>query len=391
MNLLTLDSRPPVELDVVRDVVRGVLDFMIESIVTRCVPAPREVVTDLVVAKPGHKFPGLSALVRQGAKDLEKQNTIRCYEPKKFEFLQFCKSVYNMEIAPEVITEDKVFTFLFYQAYRQKKSTRQRLSTTNANVARFDRGSFNDVIKRYTNFVRIDEEKIDVGNVVGYDCVNQYLCSVRHISEEQHEQGKHKLVPSDIMSIRVKELMMVVKCRKDQVAKQQFKERSDGAFQPFSLVREFARIELFMWNFHNATSSYGASSLRDRFQYLFTYNGVLRMESLYKADLSDLCDFIYHQKREQDPYHILIMRISDGKTNANKIVFGRVMRHINVNLCAIGGLGFYLMLRFQMTKEIETIDFEDNSSWFNIKLLTGMGNRKSKGKNDETGDKEEGK
>ena len=85
------------------------------------------------------------------------------------------------------------------------------------------------------------------------------------------------------------------------------------------------------------------------------------------------------------------MRISYGKTNANKIVFGRVMRHINVNLCAIGGLGFYLMLRFEMTKEIETIDFEDNSSWFNIKLLTGMGNRKSKEKNDDTGDNEEGK
>ena len=58
------------------------------------------------------------------------------------------------------------------------------ISTTDGDVLRFDCGSFNDVIDRYNNFVCIDEEKIDVGNVVGYDCVNQCLCSVRHISEK---------------------------------------------------------------------------------------------------------------------------------------------------------------------------------------------------------------
>lgn len=403
MNQLTNDSRVPAVLDEVRDVVRDVLESSIDSIVLQgdsFVPATPEVVTDLVVAsRLASKFPGLSALVKLGAKDLEKKNTLRCYKPKQFEFVQFCESVYHQDVQPKLVTEDKVFTFLFYQAYRQKRTNRLRISTTDSQLVRFERASFDDVIERYTDFVRIDEQKIDVGNVVGYDCVNQYLCSVRAVSEEQYEEGKHKLLPSDIMSIRVKELMTVVKCRKREVAKQQFKERSDGAFQPFSLVKEFSRIEVFMWNFNNATLSYGASSLRDRFQYLFTYNGVLRSECLYKADLSDLCDFKYHQKSERDPYHILIMRISDGKSNANKIVFGRVMRHIDVNACAIGGLAFYLMLRFEVTKEMETFDFEDNSSWFNIKLLIGMRkrnsyvmrNRNTIVTNDDTGDNDEGK
>ena len=118
MNLLTYDSRPPTVLDVIRDVVRDVLHFIIESIaaqVDSCVPATREVVTDLVVAsRPAHKFPGLSALVKQGAKDLEKKNTVQCYQPTFFEFVQFCKSVYHQDVQPEIITEDKVFTFLFH-------------------------------------------------------------------------------------------------------------------------------------------------------------------------------------------------------------------------------------------------------------------------------------
>ena len=95
MNLSTYDSRPSAVLDLVRDVVRDVLHFIIESIVAQgdsCVPTTLEVVTDLVIAsKLAHKFPGLSALVKQGAKDLEKQNTVRCYHQKQLNLFNFVK------------------------------------------------------------------------------------------------------------------------------------------------------------------------------------------------------------------------------------------------------------------------------------------------------------
>ena len=158
MKQLTYDSRPPAVLDVVRDV----LESSIDSIVVQgnsFVPATPEMITDLVVeSKIAHEFPGLSVLVIQGANDLEKKNTVRCYQPKRFEFVQFCESVYHQDVQPEIITDDKVFTFLFYQVYRQKRTNRQRISTTDSHVVRFDRASFDDVIERYTDFVRIDEE-----------------------------------------------------------------------------------------------------------------------------------------------------------------------------------------------------------------------------------------
>ena len=55
--------------------------------------------------------------------------------------------------------------------------------------------------------------------------------------------------------------------------------------------------------------------MRDRFQYLMSLNGVLRMELFYLADLSDLCDFIFHKKNERDPYQKLILRVVTGKAN----------------------------------------------------------------------------
>ena len=127
-----------------------------------------------------------------------------------------------------------------------------------------------------------------------------------------------------------------------------------------------------MWEYSCKTDTFGASSMRDRFQYLFSLNGVLMMESLYLADLSDLCDFIFHQKQERDPYQCLILRVGTGKANQRKTIFSRAMRHVNPRLCPMSALAFYLHNRFIVTKEYEDFDFSVNSSWFNMKRIRAM-------------------
>ena len=61
-----------------------------------------------------------------------------------------------------------------------------------------------------------------------------------------------------------------------------------------------------------------------------------------------------------------------GKTNQEEILYRRAMRYQEVELCSIGGLGLYLMTRFQVTNELDHIDFSDNKTWFNRKLLKAM-------------------
>ena len=43
--------------------------------------------------------------------------------------------------------------------------------------------------------------------------------------------------------------------------------------------------------------------------------------------------------------------------------------HKNVNLCAIGALGVYLLARFHQTSKADGIQFKNNKKWFSIKLL----------------------
>ena len=51
----------------------------------------------------------------------EPKNTTAAYDPKSQEFINYCRSLYKDEDDCEVITPDKVFGFMYYQAYRGKK------------------------------------------------------------------------------------------------------------------------------------------------------------------------------------------------------------------------------------------------------------------------------
>ena len=130
-----------------------------------------------------------------------------------------------------------------------------------------------------------------------------------------------------------------------------FKERMTGDFEPFKMIGEVPRIEEWMWKYNNSTISFGASSLRDRYHFLMTLGAVLRSESLYKADLADVCDvhIATTTNQEPTPYHIVILCVGEGKQNNDKDVFGQILRHKDSRLCGVGALAFYLMLKFHLT------------------------------------------
>ena len=137
-------------------------------------------------------------------------------------------------------------------------------------------------------------------------------------------------------------------------------------------MNDVPKIEDFIWNEKRNARIYGTNGLRDQFQLLFSLSAVLRSDSIYLADLSDLCDFKFKQKREPDPYHVCILRVGEGKTVQQKAQFGKMMRHLNVKICAVGALAFWLYARFMVTSEHEKFDFTNNTSWFNIKLLCAV-------------------
>ena len=102
------------------------------------------------------------------------------------------------------------------------------------------------------------------------------------------------------------------------------------------------------------------------------------MESLYLTGICDLCDFFIttEQSKEPYPYHILILRVGAGKTNKNKVVFGRLVRHIDPTMYGFSALALYVLCRFNLTQEHLQMDFSDNEAWFNRKLLCAIPQKK---------------
>ena len=220
----------------------------------------------------------------------------------------------------------------------------------------FDRDEFLSVIQRDTC-----HEK-----PVAYDVVNQYLCAILKIWKKQVDMNANNLTKDQIRSEQVTRLLNSVKTRKKTIARLNFEEKLESEFLPYLLVEKIPIIENKLFTRNSHSRKFCQSALRDRFCFLMTNGGILRGESLLNCELSDLCDLV---KTDEGTHqcHILVMQIAVGKTNGLKTLYGRVMRHKDVNLCAIGALSLYLFSIFHFSSEL--LDFFSNEKWFNVKLL----------------------
>jgi hypothetical protein len=120
----------------------------------------------------------------------------------------------------------------------------------------------------------------------------------------------------------------------------------------FQIVDKIPDIEEGFWKRNGIKKHFHVASLRDIYFYLFTVTSVVRGESPIRAELSNMFSIV--KVDEGPPGHgevILIIQILEGKTRNVNIVWGRTMRHKNVNMCSIGAFGFYLMSRFEVTGE----------------------------------------
>ena len=94
----------------------------------------------------------ISRSIASAREKAKPKNTKKAYRPKITEFLQFCHSVYGTEDHPTHVTEEKAYGFMSYQAHRKKHSLKNRKSTTDTSVQRFDRLDYDNVITLIRSF-----------------------------------------------------------------------------------------------------------------------------------------------------------------------------------------------------------------------------------------------
>jgi hypothetical protein len=210
-------------------------------------------------------------------------------------------------------------------------------------------------------------------NVCGSSIFRQYRAGLKHIHMKQQQnnpQHSKSLWLHILESNRIKGLEDYINRRAPAAKKARYEEKVDLNIMPYKMIESKGKIETQLWNIGSETRIGGMAGLRDRFSYLLSDGSVICSESNFKSELSDLIDFHYKAPREPHAYHILILLIWVGKVNqASKTLWGRVLRHRLAILCSIGALGFYLLLRFDVTSKVNLIDWKDNASWFDFKVL----------------------
>ena len=90
-------------------------------------------------------------------------------------------------------------------------------------------------------------------DVLQNDSIQHYLGAIRTLLDDQILSGITETRRQDIMTKNFKDLIGLVKYRRERVLKTLSKERIDGEFQPFLMMKQIPKIEKSLWKIKKYT------------------------------------------------------------------------------------------------------------------------------------------
>jgi macrodomain Ter protein organizer (MatP/YcbG family) len=316
-----------------------------------------------------------------------RKNTAKAYDPKALEFEEYCCHCYPHEACPTLMTSGKVFFFMLYQFMRAKRPGGSKKRDDSGEYQHFRMAEFMEVSEACQNYVaelrswtennRRGEEPIppEATNPSGHSTYTQYKSALKSLYMAQTARGWEVLAWEQVWSPFTTNLEKLARLRKDRVDRSQFKEKNGSAsLMQYHMVQWIPKIEEAMWN--KITNFRSALQwMRNRFFFLFTKCAVLRGQTLFNMEISDLAIVSNQNENDLHVMSVLVAQFTTGKTKKdNKASFGRAARHHDVRACPVGGLAFFLALRFFVSREFDHPEFDPrwfvgNENWFRIKLL----------------------
>lgn len=258
----------------------------------------------------------LQKAVEQMTWECRPENTKLAYDGKINEFYQFCDALHPTDKFSHAVESGKVWNFIFYQCMRPKRK-RGGAKTRGADVDTFVLSEYETVMAGYKSwFADQSVSPPEPPDPVGKSCMAQYKAAIHQIHNEQCASGHCGKSWEQIWLAPLQNLETLVKERRVSNDKKNHKEKLDHEFSPYTLVEEYPNIENEMWERGNGSNSRSAFAwLRHRFCLLFSTSGILRCESLYKAELSDFLGI--RMKKVTDPHQlmVMIMQIPSGKSS----------------------------------------------------------------------------
>lgn len=261
-------------------------------------------------------FAGQAQRVLREVEGYTPDNTKLAYQPKEQEFFEMCDKVFGNDENPRTITEPKFFIFLYYQLFRPHKERKKKRGPDGELLEqreRFDVEKFNAITNAYRSDLMGEgntrgpvptlseveaNRRKDAGKnkLLGISSYKQYYSAVMNAWQRQVDNHANNLSKEQLVSSRVKQLKLLVSKRKAAVKKANYEEKISNGVSPFLMIEKIADLELTMFNRNNTSQVNGIAGLRNRFTLLVTLQAILRGESVFKCELSDLCDFLYQGK-----------------------------------------------------------------------------------------------
>lgn len=267
---------------------------------------------------------------------------------------------------------------MFYQSFREQKARGSNKEE------RFNKTTHSEILVAFVAHQRADTTGAGYyptpKNPVSQSTFDQYKATFRLIYKSQKTKRVLSSLWDEIWLTGLDDLHAHVKERKAAVKKQTQAEKVSGEFALYSIVERHDNIEQVLWNDISSAGMHCQSvccGLRHRHCLLHLTRGILRCESLYRAELSDFIGLRPPQREHNvNPMFPMINQISIGKTTHGGVQCGQATRHGDPKLCCVGALSMYLQCRFFCTEEFgagfPVEDWLDNEKWFDIKLLSDV-------------------
>jgi hypothetical protein len=133
-------------------------------------------------------------------------------------------------------------------------------------------------------------------DLIGISTFKQYWAAILELHQHQVAYNANNLLKCQLESLRMKALQNQVAGRRARVAKALYKEKVSKDINPFLMLEKLEDMEEAMFYSSNASRTNGMVGPGNQFTLLCTLQQVTRGESLFKCELSDLCDFVYQSR-----------------------------------------------------------------------------------------------
>jgi hypothetical protein len=240
-------------------------------------------------------------------------NSNDIYDNKTKEYFQFCDYCYPTDNYNKVLEANKLYRFMFYQAFRNQKKRGGKRVTENS--IRFDPVDYNLITTKYQTWMlgNSNVEPPEPALPVQNSTMDQYKAVFRKLHKQQSAQrvtGSHW---EQIWTLPLENLHKLVKQRRQKVRKATYAEKLEAEFAPYAAVDKLDKLEHELWDRGRGSHRSAGTWLRHRYCMLHTTSGILRCESIYRAELSDFLGLTLQKKEDPHPLTLMITQLPAGK------------------------------------------------------------------------------